>query len=190
VLSKESVFLAYSLCFHCAQKRNQCIPLKITCIIELNLILLKLIPFRLRQIVQQTAATPTQINCLILICWLESQELNIWPIDLGGVNPVAIKIIKNSMWYCMRRSMILMRCSNVPRRTNWWEIHVDALTNRSIGCCLASWWGSFQEASGGHGLVLMLEIHTVVCSTRYARRTPGRSLRTDSFVRRSTANDR
>ena len=38
------------------------------CIIELNLILLKLIPFRLRQIVQQTAATPTQINCLILIC--------------------------------------------------------------------------------------------------------------------------
>ena len=47
--------------------------------------------FRLRQIAQQTAATPTQIYCLILICWLESQKLNIWLIDLGGVKPVAKK---------------------------------------------------------------------------------------------------
>ena len=65
VLSEESVFLACSLRCSYTQKHNQYVPLKITCIIELNLILLKTISFRLRQIAQQIAATPTQISCLI-----------------------------------------------------------------------------------------------------------------------------
>ena len=61
--------------------------------IELTLILLKIISLRHLQIAQQTAATPTQMIFLIFLDWLDSQELNIWRIDLGGVKPVAKKII-------------------------------------------------------------------------------------------------
>ena len=44
---------------------NQYAPLKITCRIELILILSKTISFRHRQMAQQKAATPTQIKFLI-----------------------------------------------------------------------------------------------------------------------------
>ena len=89
LLNEESVFLAcWSRC-SCDQKRNQYVPLKMTYKIELTLILLKIISLRHLQIAQHTAATPTQMKFLIFLDWLDSQELNIWLIDLGGVKPVA-----------------------------------------------------------------------------------------------------
>ena len=61
LLKLEKVFLACSSHCNCAQKRNQYIPLKMTCKTELTLILLKIKSFRHLQIAQHTAATPTQI---------------------------------------------------------------------------------------------------------------------------------
>ena len=67
LLNEDSVFLACSSRCSYDQKRNQYVPLKMTCIIELTLILLKIISFLQRQIAQQTAATPTQIKFLIFL---------------------------------------------------------------------------------------------------------------------------
>ena len=93
LLIMESVFFTWLLRCNCAQKRNQYAPLKITCRIELILILSKTISFRHRQMAQQKAATPTQIKFLISFDWLENQLPNIWLIDLGGDNPVAMWMI-------------------------------------------------------------------------------------------------
>ena len=57
-----------------AQNRNQYVPLKMTCKIELTLILLKIISF------------------LKFLFWLESQEPNIWRIEICWDKPVAKKI--------------------------------------------------------------------------------------------------
>jgi hypothetical protein len=52
-----------------------------------------MVSFRHRQTDQHTRATLTQIKFLICFDWLESQEWNICPIDVGGVKPVAWEII-------------------------------------------------------------------------------------------------
>ena len=55
---------------------------------RVNFDFVKIKSFRHLQIAQHTTATPTQMTLLIFLDWLDSQELNIWLIDLSGVKPV------------------------------------------------------------------------------------------------------
>jgi hypothetical protein len=70
LLNGESKFLLCSSRYSYAQKRSQYVPLKITCRIELCLILWKIISLRVFNIAQHNAAIPTQIKAPILLFWL------------------------------------------------------------------------------------------------------------------------
>ena len=66
----EEIYFSYALSEmmkSCDKKCNQYVPLKMTCKIELTLILLKIISFLQRQKAQKTAVTPTQIKFLIFL---------------------------------------------------------------------------------------------------------------------------